>query len=279
MSYLTKLINESPLDLNFVQTIKIYGLRIILYTCVLTVMGSLIYIYDSISKNGFLVNIEIIIPIFISLISLIISLFVLNVRNTDFINQFLEIKSSYGDHRQIRFEKAIDDDIRIFISIITEEMEFQNEVYKKIRNEINEIPIKNNKLQNIHFNTLRKDIAKNIHEFLKDYQLQNHEYNDLLLSANIHEKNEQYNEALEKLTKAIEINPHSITTYHNRASIYLVTKDYDKALNDILKVVKINPREQYSYFLLAQIYNYIGNNEFAKRFYKIAMIADKLNKK
>ena len=75
----------------------------------------------------------------------------------------------------------------------------------------------------------------------------------------------KFNQAIEFLNKAIELNPNYIQAYFNRGETYSKIKDYDKAINDYTKVLKLNPDHNRANYLRGLIYS--ENHHSIKRIF------------
>ena len=94
-------------------------------------------------------------------------------------------------------------------------------------------------------------IYNDLHGFIKNQ--------DIHQSANTHlyrgracSQQEQYRDAIEHYTKAIELNPDFLEVYYNRSFAFFIKKDYVKAMADFDYTIQYNPHN--TIVLIAHIY-------------------------
>ncbi len=68
----------------------------------------------------------------------------------------------------------------------------------------------------------------------------------------------QYSEAIEDLTKAIEIDPDNYRVYDLRGSAYKSLKQFDRALSDYNRALEINPQFDNAYRNRAHVFRHIN---------------------
>jgi tetratricopeptide (TPR) repeat protein len=68
---------------------------------------------------------------------------------------------------------------------------------------------------------------------------------------------ENYERAIEPLSKAIDLSPTEACYIHERAKCYLLTDKFDKALTDYTEVISLQPRNSHAYFGRAFAYKSI----------------------
>lgn len=76
-------------------------------------------------------------------------------------------------------------------------------------------------------------------------------------------QNENYNEALELYSKAIDIDPNDATFYSNRSFVYLKLKQYFFANKDADTAIAINNYWAKAHFRKAEVYRAVGQYESA----------------
>ena len=96
------------------------------------------------------------------------------------------------------------------------------------------------------------------------YAQQNKEENTHMRTAITYERKHMYDQAIEEINKAIEINPNDAIAYGMRGNAYLEKHQYDKAVFDLNKAIQINPN-------LAEIYGLRGATYFKQRNYTQAI--------
>ncbi|XP_071492009.1 small glutamine-rich tetratricopeptide repeat-containing protein alpha-like [Diadema antillarum] len=75
-------------------------------------------------------------------------------------------------------------------------------------------------------------------------------------------RKDQYSEAMELYTKAINLNPHKAVYYSNRAAAYSKLENHEKALEDCQKAVSIDPTYSKAYGRMGLAYS--SMNEFQR---------------
>lgn len=70
---------------------------------------------------------------------------------------------------------------------------------------------------------------------------------EYLEDANVFYEQEEYEEAIEKYTQAIEIEPKLSEAYNNRGVVRYAIEDFDGAIADYSKVIKLNPNSADAY--------------------------------
>ena len=76
---------------------------------------------------------------------------------------------------------------------------------------------------------------------------------------------ENYEDAIEDYTKAIEIDPNNDLSYELRADAKSELRDYQGAINDYSKAIEINPKKVYLYNYRASAKRILGDNEGADK--------------
>lgn len=61
---------------------------------------------------------------------------------------------------------------------------------------------------------------------------------------------QEYNEALEDLNMAIELNPYNSSAYHSRGRVYYETEDYENAITDFKKSLETDPENPVIFYNL-----------------------------
>jgi tetratricopeptide (TPR) repeat protein len=69
----------------------------------------------------------------------------------------------------------------------------------------------------------------------------------------------KYDEAIDRINKAIEIDPQEAYAYSLRGSIYFSAKKYQQAFQDSRKAIELNPNASDALFLSGQIHYHLGN--------------------
>jgi tetratricopeptide (TPR) repeat protein len=81
-------------------------------------------------------------------------------------------------------------------------------------------------------------------------------------------------EAIEALTKAIELDPRHWMAYMIRGGIFVDLKDYHQGIKDYDKVIELWPKDSYAYVKRGEAYDAMGNSERAIKDYDKAIEAD-----
>ena len=79
--------------------------------------------------------------------------------------------------------------------------------------------------------------------------------NKLYMAAKVNYEQEQYQEALENLNKAIEYNPDFANAYNLRGQVRFKTGKHGDALNDYSKAIEINPDYAEAYYNRGNAHN------------------------
>lgn len=77
-----------------------------------------------------------------------------------------------------------------------------------------------------------------------------------------------FDDALKKFTRCLEIDPNNHASMYEMASIYFHLMNREKAYELVSKAVKLNPKNEYYRLLLADIYTEQGNHMEAARIYE-----------
>ena len=64
--------------------------------------------------------------------------------------------------------------------------------------------------------------------------------------------------AIERHSKAIELNPLFVEAYFDRAHVYLLIEDFDKAIEDFNRAIELNPDHAYTYVQRGKAYRHKG---------------------
>lgn len=69
--------------------------------------------------------------------------------------------------------------------------------------------------------------------------------------------------AIERHSKAIELNPDFVEAYFDRAHVYLLIEDFDKAIEDFNRAIELNPDHAYTYVQRGRTYRRKGCDDRA----------------
>ena len=106
-------------------------------------------------------------------------------------------------------------------------------------------------------------------EFIREYPDMAGAYTNLAL---LNFENREYEQALKKANRAIELNPGQSQAYNLRAQIKIINAKILEARDDYLKAVELNPQYTIAQFNLALLYDvYIQDVKLALRHYEIYM--------
>lgn len=76
-------------------------------------------------------------------------------------------------------------------------------------------------------------------------------------------QDKQYDKAIEKMNKAIELDPQDYYTYYYRGICYLELKDYQKAISDFDKAIELNPNYSDAYGARGLSYTFVKDYQQA----------------
>jgi tetratricopeptide (TPR) repeat protein len=77
-------------------------------------------------------------------------------------------------------------------------------------------------------------------------------------------------DALNALSKALDLNPTNYELYYNAAQVYLVQENSDDALAMLVKVLEINPRHVPSLLMAGEVNKGLGKEEVYLSYLKAA---------
>lgn len=95
-------------------------------------------------------------------------------------------------------------------------------------------------------------------------QVEKPKANTHISKANSFAKSKKYSEALEELSKALEIEPDNARIYKIRGNVYYAQRDYKKSLADFNKVIAMKPSAA-AYRDRAIVQHSVGNKDQAKK--------------
>lgn len=81
--------------------------------------------------------------------------------------------------------------------------------------------------------------------------------------ASMHTNRQEYNEALELYTQAIELDSTNVEVYEGRGYIYSLQGEYEKALDDLNHAVENGSHNPYLFVLRSTVYQYMGQYDHA----------------
>jgi len=85
----------------------------------------------------------------------------------------------------------------------------------------------------------------------------------------------EYALAMERVNKALQINPNSHKAYNARGALYSSRKQYSQALDDYFAAIKIRPDYTESFFNIGNVYRNLGNTDLALKAYGDAIRIDR----
>jgi len=80
----------------------------------------------------------------------------------------------------------------------------------------------------------------------------------------------RYQEAIDALTRAVELNPLDASVYLLRGTSYYNLRRYNQTLNDFNRAIELNPQEPSGYYCRALAYDSLGNHNQALKDMKLA---------
>jgi protein O-GlcNAc transferase len=124
----------------------------------------------------------------------------------------------------------------------------------------------------------RKKYYKAINDFNKVFELQQPvEFYKVYLNRAVANTNlQEYELAIEDLSKSIELNDTNASAYHSRGMVYYELKDYNLAVNDFKKAINLSHENPVTYFNLGMSYYRLEDKESAcPYFHKACSLGDK----
>ncbi|MGH7801380.1 MAG: caspase family protein [Thermodesulfobacteriota bacterium] len=91
-------------------------------------------------------------------------------------------------------------------------------------------------------------------------------------------QNKQYDLAIEKMSKAIELDPQDHYTYYYRGICYLELKDYQKAISDFDKAIELNPNYSDAYGARGLSYTFVKEYQQALNDFNEVLRLDPTNR-
>ena len=89
---------------------------------------------------------------------------------------------------------------------------------------------------------------------------------DLLHQGFSYEKSEEYEQAIDRYTQAIEVDPKKDIFYAHRGFLYHKLKIYGKAINDYNKGIELDPKNSYAYNNRGNVYYELKQYKKASKF-------------
>jgi tetratricopeptide (TPR) repeat protein len=89
--------------------------------------------------------------------------------------------------------------------------------------------------------------------------------------GNVHQRMGQYREAIEDYSHAILLDADRVTPFINRSSAFRMLNEYDKALQDINQAVLLSPKNSYTYFSRGLVYANMKEYDQAVKDFSIAI--------
>ena len=105
-------------------------------------------------------------------------------------------------------------------------------------------------------------VFNDIHGFIRYYTDHQSTYVEIYAGLS-HRRNEEYSKAIERFTKAIEINPQLSIAYNNRGVAYRRQGDIDLAIQDYDRAIELNPYSARAYNNRGVAYRRQGNRNDA----------------
>jgi len=127
-------------------------------------------------------------------------------------------------------------------------------------------------------NISRKKYYKAINDFNKIFELEQPvEFYKVYLNRAVANTNlQEYELAIEDLTKSIELNSTNASAYHSRGMVYYELKDYNLAVNDFKQAINLSHDNPVTFFNLGMSYYRLEDKESAcPYFHKACSLGDK----
>jgi tetratricopeptide (TPR) repeat protein len=127
-------------------------------------------------------------------------------------------------------------------------------------------------------NISRKKYYKAINDFNKIFELEQPvDFYKVYLNRAIANTNlQEYELAIEDLTKSIELNSTNASAYHSRGMVYYELKDYNLAVNDFKQAINLSHDNPVTFFNLGMSYYRLEDKESAcPYFHKACSLGDK----
>ncbi len=127
-------------------------------------------------------------------------------------------------------------------------------------------------------NISRKKYYKAINDFNRIFELEQPvEFYKVYLNRAVANTNlQEYELAIEDLTKSIELNSTNASAYHSRGMVYYELKDYELAVNDFRQAIDLSHDNPVTFFNLGMSYYRLEEKERAcPYFHKACSLGDK----
>ncbi len=127
-------------------------------------------------------------------------------------------------------------------------------------------------------NISRKKYYKAINDFNKIFELEQPvDFYKVYLNRAVANTNlQEYELAIEDLTKSIELNSTNASAYHSRGMVYYELKDYNLAVNDFKQAINLSHDNPVTFFNLGMSYYRLEDKESAcPYFHKACSLGDK----
>ena len=127
-------------------------------------------------------------------------------------------------------------------------------------------------------NISRKKYYKAINDFNKIFELEQPvDFYKVYLNRAVANTNlQEYELAIEDLTKSIELNSTNASAYHSRGMVYYELKDYNMAVDDFKQAINLSHENPVTYFNLGMSYYRLEDKESAcPYFHKACSLGDK----
>lgn len=109
-------------------------------------------------------------------------------------------------------------------------------------------------------------------------RIQSEDYNNCVSRGETYLRNGDYNQSIQYLTKAIELNPNNVRPYNLRAAAYGSKENYDQVIKDTTKAIELDPNYAPAYMIRAMAYAKKGDREQAAKDANKVMALDPNNK-
>ena len=107
-------------------------------------------------------------------------------------------------------------------------------------------------------------LFNDIHGFIRYHRVHESAYAEFYAGLTHYSKGE-YNKAMERFSRAIELNPQLSVAYNNRGSAYAKKGEYDRAIQDYDRAIELDPSDADAYYNRGLAYMYIGDHDRAIR--------------
>ena len=107
-------------------------------------------------------------------------------------------------------------------------------------------------------------LFNDIHGFIRYHSVHESAYAEFYAGLT-HYSTGEYNKAMERFSRVIELNPQLSVAYNNRGSAYAKKGEYDRAIQDYDRAIELDPSDADAYYNRGLAYMYTGDHDRAIR--------------